>query len=157
MQKRQQTEDQTCIKLGPGMLGTRMETHQPPPPPVSLLYTVATGSVEAFLRGGGCDIVILGNRRNLWQLLSEHKHLRKNRCKHLAHFCSWGCANSSVQFIGYNYACSLLRFGAVPNSNTQLIRYICQLTTGHRILFQFVFRPSLNLNNLQILCPASPW
>jgi hypothetical protein len=27
MQKRQQTEDQTCIKLGPDRLGILMETH----------------------------------------------------------------------------------------------------------------------------------
>jgi hypothetical protein len=51
-QKRQQIEDQTCIKLGPGRLGALMETHQHPPPPVSLLYTVATQGREAFLGGG---------------------------------------------------------------------------------------------------------
>jgi hypothetical protein len=28
-QKKQQTEDKTCIKLGPGRLGALMETHQP--------------------------------------------------------------------------------------------------------------------------------
>jgi hypothetical protein len=32
-----------------------------------------------------------------------------------------------MQFIGHNYACSLLWFGAVPNSNMQLIRHTCQL------------------------------
>jgi hypothetical protein len=53
MQKGQQTEVQTCTKLGPGGLGTRMETHQPPPPPVSLLYTVATLGGEAVLRRRG--------------------------------------------------------------------------------------------------------
>jgi hypothetical protein len=36
----------------------------PPPPAVSLLYTVATPGGEAVLREGG-DIVILGNRKNL--------------------------------------------------------------------------------------------
>jgi hypothetical protein len=63
--KRQLTEDQTCIKLGPGRLGAQMETHQPPPPPVSLLYTVVTRGGEAILREGGRDIVILGCKRNL--------------------------------------------------------------------------------------------
>jgi hypothetical protein len=28
--KRQQTEDQTCTNLGPGRLGTQMETHSSP-------------------------------------------------------------------------------------------------------------------------------
>jgi hypothetical protein len=40
--KRQRTEDKTRINLQPGRLGGLMETHQQPPPPVSLLYTVAT-------------------------------------------------------------------------------------------------------------------
>jgi hypothetical protein len=75
MQKGQQTEDQTFIKLGPGRLCAWMETHQPPPPPVSLLYAVATRGGEPFLGGeGGCDIAILVNKRNLWQFLSECKH-----------------------------------------------------------------------------------
>jgi hypothetical protein len=56
MLKRQQTEDQTCIKLGPGRLGTQMETHQPPPPPVSLLYTVATQGGDAVLGRGGVTV-----------------------------------------------------------------------------------------------------
>jgi hypothetical protein len=30
---------------------------------------------------------------------------------------------------GQNYACSLLQFGAVPNSNTQLIQYTCWFPT----------------------------
>jgi hypothetical protein len=64
MQKGQQTEDQTCTKLGPGTLGAQMETHQPSPPPVNLLYTAATRGGEAIL-GRGCDIVILRNRGNL--------------------------------------------------------------------------------------------
>jgi hypothetical protein len=56
MQKGQQTEDKTCIKLGPGRLCARMETHQQPPPPVRLLYTVTTRGREAFLRGGGVTL-----------------------------------------------------------------------------------------------------
>jgi hypothetical protein len=52
MQKRQQTEDQTCIKLGPGRLGTLMETHQTPPPLVNLSYTAVTQGREAFFGGG---------------------------------------------------------------------------------------------------------
>jgi hypothetical protein len=57
--------DKTCMKLGPGRLGGLMETHQPPPPPVSLLYTVATQGGEAFFLGRECDIIILRNRGNL--------------------------------------------------------------------------------------------
>jgi hypothetical protein len=53
MQKGQQTEGKTCIKLGPGRLGVQMEAHQHPPPPVCLLYTVATRGGEVFLREGG--------------------------------------------------------------------------------------------------------
>jgi hypothetical protein len=34
-----------------------------------------------------------------------------------------------MQFIGHNYACSILQFGAVPNSNQQLIQYTCWLPT----------------------------
>jgi hypothetical protein len=41
-----------CIKLGPGRLGAWMETHQQPPPPVSLLYTVAKVGGEQFLGEG---------------------------------------------------------------------------------------------------------
>jgi hypothetical protein len=50
------TEDKTCIKLGPGRLGAQMETHQPPPPPVSLLYTVTTRGGEGILRGWGVTL-----------------------------------------------------------------------------------------------------
>jgi hypothetical protein len=34
--------------------------------------------------------------------------LRKTAVLHLAHFCGWGCTNSSLQFIGHNCTCSLL-------------------------------------------------
>jgi hypothetical protein len=78
--RKRQTEDQTCIKLGLGRLCAQMETHQPSPPPASLLYTVAKWGGEAVLGGGGCAIVILRNRSKLWSLLSECKHLRKNSC-----------------------------------------------------------------------------
>jgi hypothetical protein len=49
MQKTQQTEDQTCTKLGSVSLGAWMETHQSSPPPVSLLCTVTTQGGETFL------------------------------------------------------------------------------------------------------------
>jgi hypothetical protein len=38
--------------LEPGRLGAWMETHQPLPPPVNLLYTVAKQGGAAVLRGG---------------------------------------------------------------------------------------------------------
>jgi hypothetical protein len=47
--------------------------------------------------------------------------LGKTAVLHLAHFCRWGCANSSLQFIGHNCTFSLLWFGAVPNSSLQCI------------------------------------
>jgi hypothetical protein len=53
MQKGQLTEDKACINLGPGSLGARMETHQPPPSPVSLLSTVETPGRKTSL-GGAC-------------------------------------------------------------------------------------------------------
>jgi hypothetical protein len=66
-----------------------METQQPYPPPESLLYTVANKEVEQqFWEGKGCDIVVIGNRRNLQLLLSECKHLRKS--SHAA-FCPHSC------------------------------------------------------------------
>jgi hypothetical protein len=52
MQKGQQTEEKACTKLGPGRLGARMDAQQPPPTPVSLLYTVTTRVGEAFRVGG---------------------------------------------------------------------------------------------------------
>jgi hypothetical protein len=54
--KRKQTENQICIKLGPGRLGAQMETHQPPPPPGSLSYTVTTQGGEAILGGEGVTL-----------------------------------------------------------------------------------------------------
>jgi hypothetical protein len=56
MQKGQQTGDKACINLGPGSLGAWMETHQPPPPPVSLLSTVETPGRRTSLGGGGVTL-----------------------------------------------------------------------------------------------------
>jgi hypothetical protein len=67
--------------------------------------------VEQQFSGEGHDIVILGKRRNLWLLLSGCKYLRKNSCTASCPLLSWGCANSSLQFIGHNCACSLLWLG----------------------------------------------
>jgi hypothetical protein len=64
MHKRQQAEDQSCIKLGPDRLSAQMETHQPPPHPVSLLYTVAKRGGAAVLGEEGMTLT-LRNRRNL--------------------------------------------------------------------------------------------
>jgi hypothetical protein len=60
--------------------------------------------VEQQFLWEGHDIVILGNRRNLWPLLSGRKHLRKNNC---------------------TASCSLLLPGAGPNSSLQFILYSC--------------------------------
>jgi hypothetical protein len=56
MQKRQQTEDQTCIKLGPGRLGAWKGDTPTPPPLLYLLYTVAKQGREAFLGEGGMTL-----------------------------------------------------------------------------------------------------
>jgi hypothetical protein len=50
--------------------------------------------------GRGRDIVILVNRRNLWQLLSEHKHLRKNSCTASCPLLQLRLCQSSVQLLG---------------------------------------------------------
>jgi hypothetical protein len=50
--------------LGTGRLSDG-DTKQPPPPPVRLLHTVAKPGRATVLRGRGCGIVILRNRRNL--------------------------------------------------------------------------------------------
>jgi hypothetical protein len=84
--KRQQTEDQTCIKLGPGRLDAWMET-----------------------RGGKAvhDIVISGTGGTCDSFSLNVNILGKTAVLHLAHFWSRGCANSSLKFIGHNYACPL--------------------------------------------------
>jgi hypothetical protein len=77
MQKRKQIDDQTCIKLGPGRLGSQMETHNSHLHLQQVYYIQWQNEVSSWGKG---DIVILGNRRNLRLLQSEHKHLRKNSC-----------------------------------------------------------------------------
>jgi hypothetical protein len=47
-----------------------------------IIYSSKQGSRATVLRG--CEIIIIRNRRNLWSLLSAHKHLRKSSC---AAFC----------------------------------------------------------------------
>jgi hypothetical protein len=47
---------QNMHKSGAGRLGAQIETHQPPPPPGSLLYRVATRVGEAFLGEGGMTL-----------------------------------------------------------------------------------------------------
>jgi hypothetical protein len=142
--QKRQTEDQTYMKLGPGTLGALMETHQSSLPPVNSLYTVATQGGEAFLGGAEYGIVILGNRRNLWQLLSECKHLRKNSCTASCPLLLLRLCQFKHAFTGHNYTCSLLQFGAVPNSNTQFILYTCWLPTLYsefNLLFHLVIHP----------------
>jgi hypothetical protein len=99
MQKGQQTEDKTCIKLGPGRLCAQMETHQHPPPSAFIIYTSNTRR-RGISRRRGRDTVILGNRRNLWQFLSEHKHLRKNSCTASCPLLQLRLCQSSVQLLG---------------------------------------------------------
>jgi hypothetical protein len=112
--KRQQTEDKTYTKLETGKLGAWMETHQPPPSPASLLYTVAKRGGEAVLweEAWHCNSREQEESEiaSLWT-----KHLRKETqlfcilptsaadavptqvCNllgitMLAPFCGWGCA-----------------------------------------------------------------
>jgi hypothetical protein len=87
-------------------------------------------------QGRGCDTVILGNGRNLWQLLFEHKYLRKNSCTASCPLLQLRLCQSKHAITEHNYTCSLLQFGAVPNSNPQLILYTCWLPTLSRDLRQ---------------------
>jgi hypothetical protein len=122
--KRQQTEDQTCTKLGPGRLVARMETH------TSLLrrvyYIQWQNEVEQqFLFMFSLNINILG----------------KTAVPHLAHFCSRGCANSSLKFIGHNCACCLLWLGlwqtqALSLFDTPVLMY----SLSYLPLFKFLKR-----------------
>jgi hypothetical protein len=140
MQKGQQTEDQTCTKLGPGRLGAQMETHQPPSPPVGLLYTEATWGGEAFLRGGGMTLWSPGIGGTCDSFSLNINIIGKTALLHLAHFCSGGCANqASNANTGHNYTCSLLQFGAVLNSNTQLIQYTCGLPTRMQLSLVYIY------------------
>jgi hypothetical protein len=41
------------------------DAKQCPPPPASLLYTVANKEMEEQFLEEGCDIVVLGNKRNM--------------------------------------------------------------------------------------------
>jgi hypothetical protein len=93
-----QTEDKTCIKLGPGRLGAQMETHQHPPPPVRLLYTEATWGGEAFLRGMGVTPWSSGTGGTCDSFSLNTNVLGKTAVLHLAHFCSWGCANQVCNY-----------------------------------------------------------
>jgi hypothetical protein len=50
---------------------------------------------------------------------------------HLAHFCGWGCAKLSLQFIGRNCACSILQLGLCQ---TQSAVYLMHLRKGSKLL-----------------------
>jgi hypothetical protein len=65
-----------------------METHQPPPPPVSLLYTVATGGGEAVLGEVGMTLQFSGTGGTCEYFCLKVNILRKTAVLHLAHFCS---------------------------------------------------------------------
>jgi hypothetical protein len=102
-QNRQQTEDKTCVKVQPGRLDAVMETHQHPPPPVSLLYTVATQGREAFLRGGGMTMSSWGTGGTCDSISPNVNIKGKNSCTVLAHFRSWGCAIQACNLLGILY------------------------------------------------------
>jgi hypothetical protein len=117
----------------------------PWPPPVRLLYKVATRGREAFLGGGGGPWS-LGTGGTVTASLQTYIK-GKNSCTAFAHYCSWGCAKQVCDFTGHNYTCSLLWFGAVPNSNTQLILYTCRLPTSP---------PFYSVNVRDEACPLNP-
>jgi hypothetical protein len=104
-----------------------METHQQPPPSASLLYTVATRSGEAFLQGGGVTLQSLETGETC-DNFSLNVNIRKN-----SHTASYTLLQlrlcQACNFTGHNYTCPLLWFGAVPNSNMQLILHTCWLPT----------------------------
>jgi hypothetical protein len=80
MEKRQQRKDQTCIKRGPGRLCARTETHQLPPPLVSLLYTTATWGREAFLWEGSMTSESSGTGETCDSVSLNVNILGKNSC-----------------------------------------------------------------------------
>jgi hypothetical protein len=144
-----------CIKLGPGRLGARMETHQHPHPSAFIIY-----SSNMRWRGiswRGHDIVILRNRRNPWHYLSEWKHVGKNSCTASCPLLQLRLCQSNMEVTGNNYTWSLLCFGAVPNSNTQLVQYTCHLPTSSHFNFLNVRDEACPLNPRSCLCTCSIW
>jgi hypothetical protein len=62
------------------------DTQQPPLPPASLLYTVAKLGGATVLWGGGVT-------------QEQEEPVTASFWLHLPHFCGWGCAKLSLQFI----------------------------------------------------------
>jgi hypothetical protein len=80
-----------------------MAAHQPCPPPVHVLIYSSNMRLRGSSRGRECGIVILGNRRNPWQLLSELKHLRKNICTASCPLLQLRLCQSKCEITGNNY------------------------------------------------------
>jgi hypothetical protein len=125
MQKGQQTEDQTWTKLGPGKLGTWWR--HAIIPSTSSEFIICSGKTRLSSRsqGRGCDIAILENRRNLWQLLCKCKYLRKNSCTASCPLLWLALCQlkPAVYWAQLHFLPSVA--GAVLNSNLQFICYGC--------------------------------
>jgi hypothetical protein len=96
--QKRQTKEQTCIKLGHVGLCDQMETHQHSPPPVHLLYTVATWGRAAFLGGGGVTPWSLGTGGTCDRFSPNGNIKGKNSCTSSCPLLQLRLCQSSVQF-----------------------------------------------------------
>jgi hypothetical protein len=96
---------------GWGQLGCALRWRHTTAPSTSskLIYRGKQGCGATVL-WGGCDIVVIGNRRNLQLLCSKRKHLRKRSCAALCPhpLLELGPCQLSLQIIGYS--CAYLKF-----------------------------------------------
>jgi hypothetical protein len=97
MQKGQWTEDKTCIKLSPGRLCAQMEIHKRSLPP-SAFIIYSSNTRQAFLGRGSMTPWSLGTGGTCDSFSLNIIILGKTAMLHLAHFCSWGCANQACNY-----------------------------------------------------------
>jgi hypothetical protein len=99
--------------------------------PISSEFIIYSGKTRRWSnssRGWRHHIVVLGNRRNLQALLSEHRHLRKKQLCYilpLPSSAAWGHAKLSLQFIEPNYAYSLLQLRPCQTQPEDYMTQLC--------------------------------
>jgi hypothetical protein len=80
-----------------------METHSSPLHLQWVYYIQWQNEVERqFLGEGSITLWSSGTEETYDSFSLNINILGKIAVLHLVHFCSWGCANSSMQFIGHN-------------------------------------------------------
>jgi hypothetical protein len=134
---------QTCKKAGVRWAGCPGgDTQQPPPPPASLLYIVTNKEVEQQILGWH-DNVVIGNRGNLWLLLSAHTGtvpVWRAWCRHPCSYAKQLCCILPSP---------LLQLGVVLIPACRLFDMAVLMSTSHRLLIihspQGVF---MHLNSL---------